>query len=146
MAGIPTPAADAAAARKPMAPARRVSLYEREIRVHLGTAAIEVLFDVVEVLSEGGRQGGRYFGSTMLTFDLGRARAALREACDAADARRVAELLEKDARIAARARALALTAAEERVGGRLAAPEVELRVRAEGARVHAILDVEGTIS
>src|SRR5205814_10101022 len=60
--------------RKPAAVARRVSLFEREVRMHLGTAAIEVLFAVAEVLSEGGRDGARYFGSTMITIDLGRAR------------------------------------------------------------------------
>src|SRR5262249_41953373 len=90
------------ARRKPCAPARRVSLFEREIRVHLGTAAIELLFSQAEVLSEGQRQGARYFGSTMITLDLGRAQTALREPCDAADARRVAQLLEKDARVQAR--------------------------------------------
>src|SRR5215471_12567329 len=86
------------APRKPMAPARRVSLYEREIRVHLGTAAIEVLFSAGEVLSEGQRHGSRYFGSTMIGIDLARIRAAVREDCDAADARRVAKLLETDPR------------------------------------------------
>ena len=68
MSGMPT-RNHVAAARKPMATARRVSLYEREIRVHLGTAAIEILFASAEVLSEGQRHGARYFGSTMIGID-----------------------------------------------------------------------------
>jgi hypothetical protein len=134
-----------AAARKPMATARRVSLFEREIRVRLGTAAIELLFGLAEALSEGQRQGRRYFGSTMLTFDLERARGALREAGDAADAHRLAELMQKDARVLARARALASAAAAARAGAPLASFDAELRVRVEGARVHVDLDVEASL-
>ena len=147
MAGSPSRAATIdAAARKPSAVARRVSLFEREIRVHLGTAAIEVLFGLAEILSEGQRQGGRYFGSTMITVDLGRARALVREDCDAADARRVAALLEKDARVQARARGLAAAAAAERAGAPLRPVEVELRIRTEGLTVRIDLDVEGEMA
>jgi hypothetical protein len=130
-------------ARKPAAAARRVSLYEREIRIHLGTAAIEVLFAVAEVLSEGQRDGRRYFGSTMITIDLGRARALVRDACDAADAQRVAALLEKDARVQARARALAAEAAAKGAGAALSRLDAELHVGTEGSCVHIDLDVEG---
>ena len=134
------------ARRKPCAPARRVSLFEREIRVHLGTAASELLFSQAEVLSEGQRQGARYFGSTMITLDLGRAQTALREPCDAADARRVAQLLEKDARVQARVRGIATAAAVERAGAAFARLDVEVRARADGSRVHVDLDVEGFVS
>jgi hypothetical protein len=48
-----------------MAVARRVSLFEREIRVSLATAALEVLFDGAELLSEGQGRVGRGFGSTV---------------------------------------------------------------------------------
>src|SRR5262249_44083022 len=149
MSGMPTrsPGPGTRAWRKPMAAARRVSLYEREIRVHLGTAAIEVLFDASEVLSEGQRQGLRYFGSTMIGIDLAGVRAAVREDCDAADVRRVAELLENDPRVAARARALAIAAAEKLAGGRLAGVEVDSRARVvDGERVELILDLEGQVA
>ena len=36
--------------RKPMATARRVSLFEREIRVRLSSAAVEILFELAAVL------------------------------------------------------------------------------------------------
>ncbi len=129
-----------------MAVARRVSLFEREIRVHLGTAGIEVLFHLAQVLSEGQRQGDRYYGSTMVTIDLARARELLRDELDAASARRVAELLSRDARVRARARTLATAAAEERAGAQLAAPEIDLRARAAGSCVHLDVDVEGGLS
>jgi len=147
MAGIVSPgaAAPTPAPRKPPATARRVSLYERVMRIDLGTAAIELLFGRAEVLSEGQRQGTRYFGSTMITFDLGASRDLFREECDAADARRVAELLEKDVRVTARARALATAGATERAGAPLARLDAELRVRSAGARVHVDIDVEGDV-
>jgi len=132
-------------ARKPMAAARRVSLFEREIHIHLGTSAIAVLFDVAATLSEGQLQGKRYFGSTMITIDLERARDRVRDECDAASARRLAELLARDARVAARARALATAAATARAGAPLARLDVELRARATGARVQLDLDVEGAL-
>ena len=127
-----------------MAAARRVTLFEREIRVHVATAAIEVLFGVAEVLSEGQRDGARYFGSTMIRLDLERVRDSVRDDCDAASARRVAELVEHDPRVRARARALAAAAAAERAGAPLARLDSEIRVRAAGSRVHIDVDVEGT--
>ena len=53
-----------AGARKPMSPARRVSLFEREIRVRLSAPALEILFEIAETLSEGQVAGRSYFGST----------------------------------------------------------------------------------
>ena len=129
-----------------MAIVRRVALFEREIRVRLSSAAIDILFDGAEVLSEGQRQGNGYFGSTMVTIDLGRLTAALREPCDASSARRVAELCASDPRVKARARALAAADAETRAGGKLARVTVDHKTRAVGARVHIDLDVEGEVA
>lgn len=128
-----------------MAVARRVSLFEREIRVSLGTSAIEILFDGAQCLSEGQRDGDRWFGSTMITIDLERAGAALSDPCDVASARRVAELLAHDARVLARARALAARAASERAGSALEALTVEIVARPAGRKVHLDVDVEGDI-
>lgn len=129
-----------------MAAARRVTLFEREIRVRLSTAAIDILFDCADVLSEGELRGDGYFGSTMITIDLARAGAAVREECDAASARQVAELCAKDPRVRARARVVAAADAEVRAGARLSRVDVELRARAAGARVHIDLDVEGDLA
>jgi hypothetical protein len=143
--GAPEPLSTRIPARKPMARATRVSLFEREIRVHLSTSAIEVLFDLAQVLHEGQRQLDGYFGSTMITMELDRAASAVRDECDAANARRVAELLEGDARVKARARLLATTAASRRAGAPLARVTVEMRVRTSGTRIHIDLDVEGEL-
>lgn len=129
-----------------MVAARRVALFEREIRWKLSSAAVEILFERAQVLSEGERRGDGYFGSTMITFDLERARDAVREECDAASARRVAELVARDPRVRARARSLAITEAQARAGGRLARVDVDLRARASGIRVHLDLDVSADLA
>ena len=87
-----------------MAMARRVSLFEREIRIRLSSPAIEILFGLSSVLSEGGVEDDGYYGSTMITIDLARAAGAVSDACDAATARRVTDLLEADDRVRERAR------------------------------------------
>jgi hypothetical protein len=93
--------------RKPMASVRRVSLFEREIRVGLSSAAIEILFDLASVLSEGAREADGYYGSTMITIELARAAALVSDSCDASTVHRLAELVATDPRVRDRARALA---------------------------------------
>lgn len=142
---MPTaPPAPAAPQRKPMATARRVSLFEREIRVRLSSPAIEILFGLAQVLSEGQVDGGGYFGSTMVTIDLSRATGAVSDECDAATARRVADLLASDPRVRRRATELAIAEAEARAGCQLVSPQVDLRVRASGVHVQIDVDVEAT--
>jgi hypothetical protein len=131
-----------------MAQARRVSLFEREIHERLSRAAIDILVDGADVLSEGQRdpKGRRYYGSTMLTIDLLRHAALLREPCDAVSARRVAALFQKDARAASRVRLIADREARRLCGGGLGRVAVELRFRWEGARVFVDVDVEGALA
>jgi hypothetical protein len=131
--------------RKPMAAVCRVSLFEREIRVRLSSPAVEILFELAAVMSEGEVVGDAYSGSTMITMDLARAAVAVTEACDAAVARRIGELVAGDERVAARARRIALGEAEQRAQGRLRVPQIDLRVRAAGSFLHLDLDVEGTV-
>src|SRR5215218_4951447 len=99
------------AARRPMARATRIALFEREVRERLSRAALELVLGRAEVISEGQRgvRAGRdaYFGSTMLTIDLPSLDLLLRDACDAGTARRLAELLETDATAQQRIQALA---------------------------------------
>ncbi|MBI4512037.1 MAG: hypothetical protein HY698_20565 [Deltaproteobacteria bacterium] len=132
--------------RKPMALARRVSLFEREIRIKLSSAAVDILFDAAEVLSEGQVQGDGYFGSTMITVDLERAAAAVREACDLASAREVAALAVHDPRVRERAIAMATADAQERAGVLLSQVSIDLRARAIGTRVQLDADVEARIT
>ena len=110
--------------KKPMARAVRIALFQREIRVRLSPAALDLLFARAEVISEGQRamRGGRdsYFGSTMLTLDLPSLAPLLSDACDAGTARRLAALLESDADVAKRVQQLA-ERETERVAGAAAA-------------------------
>jgi hypothetical protein len=125
-----------------MAMARRVSLFEREVTVRLSPAALDVLFEQAELLVEGQVDHGRYFGSTMLTIDLPRARRRLSDPCDAPCAQRVAALMADDDRVRVRARKIALEQAA-RTAGSMTTPAVDLHVHRDGARVRLDLDVEG---
>jgi hypothetical protein len=135
------------ATRKPMARALRVTLFEREVRERLSGAAVEILLDGAQVLSEGRRStsptaGPVFFGSTMLTLDLALAAELVREPCDAAAAARVAAYLAHDARALARMRQIAAREAERLAGGPLRVRAADVRVRAEGTRVFVDVDVE----
>jgi hypothetical protein len=61
-----------------MAMTRRVSLFEREVKVRLAPAAVDLLHTAARVLSEGELTGDLYAGSTMLTVDLSRTTATHR--------------------------------------------------------------------
>ncbi len=139
----PLPAA--APHRKPMAMARRVSLFEREIRVRLSSPAVDILFDGASVMSEGQVEDDGYFGSTMVTIDVSRAEVLVSDACDAVTARRVADLMEGDDRIRRRARDIAVTEGSARAGQPLRNPQVDVRVRATGAHVQLDVDVEAGV-
>ena len=137
------PAKKAAPPRKPMARATRVSLFDREVRVRLAPAALDVLLEAPRLLSEGQLEHDRYIGSTMLTIDLARSADRISDPPDAATARRVAELFPDDERARARAKKLAVREAARAAGAApLEPPQVDVRVRAAGAVVHVDLDVE----
>src|SRR6188474_1471934 len=84
--------------RKPMAMARRVSLFEREVTVRLAPAAVDLLHGAARMLTEGGVDGNVYSGSTMMTVDLQRAASKVSDAPDATTAQRVAVLYAADER------------------------------------------------
>jgi len=133
---------------RPLARVQRIALFEREVRERPSRAALDLVFERAEVMSEGQRstRAGQpvYFGSTMLTIDLEALAPQLRESCDAGTARRLATLLASDAAVAARVKAVASQEAARIAGGRLKAIATEVKVRAKGARVFIDVDVEGT--
>jgi hypothetical protein len=131
---------------KPMASCRRVSLYRREIHLSPSAAALEILFSLASQLSEGQRDGDGWLGSTMITVDLERVAHLVSDACDAATARRLAELAAQDDRVKAWARGIGLHAAERAAGGPLIAPAIDVRVRAAGHHLHIDVDVEGKLA
>jgi hypothetical protein len=136
------------AARRPMARATRIGLFEREVRERPARAALDLLFARAEVISEGQRsqRGGRdaYFGSTMLTFDLPALSVLLRDACDAATALRLAALLEADAQVGKRVQELARREATRVCGAAPRDVSTHVAIRAQGARVFIDVDVEAT--
>ena len=130
-----------------MARAARVALFEREIRERLSQAAVEILLAQAQVLSEGGfsSKGGRpaFYGSTMLTIDLGVASEAVRERCDGAAARRAATLIADDPRVTRRVRQVAEDEAASIAGGPLRVTASDVRVRAHGTTLYIDVDLEG---
>lgn len=125
--------------------AQRVSLFEREVRVRLSTAAIEILFGHAAVLSEGQLGADHYFGSTMITIDMARAGVHVSEACDVATARNIETLLSTDGRVYERALRLGTREAERLAGQSLAPPQIDLHVRRSGHHFHLDVDVEATL-
>jgi hypothetical protein len=148
-ASLPLPGPGLAlAARKPMARATRITLFEREVRERLSRAALDLLFARVEVMSEGQRavRGGKesYFGSTMLTIDLPALAVLLRDAPDAGTARRLATLLADDSQVEKRVQAMATREAARVAGEAPRTISTHVNIRAQGARVFIDVDVEGT--
>jgi hypothetical protein len=139
-----------AAPPKPMAAATRVTLFARELRERLSPAGVEILLDAAEVLSEGQRvaaagSAARFYGSTMLTIDLARVHAVLREPCDAVLAAQAARHLATDARVLARLRAIAQAEASRLCGAAVTLCATEPRVRVQGTIVHLDLDLEAAL-
>src|SRR5499426_2313564 len=142
----PDAAAGSASARRPMARATRIALFEREVRERLSRAALELVLGRAEVISEGqrGARGGRdaYFGSTMLTIDLPSLDLLLRDACDAGTAHRLAELLEGDATAGKRIEALAASEAARVAGAPPKSVSTHVTIRSQAAKVFIDIDVE----
>jgi len=130
--------------RKPMAIARRISLFEREVTVRLSPVGVDVLFGAGTLLTEGDFAGDRYCGSTMITIDLARTAATISDPIDASTARRVADLVPGDDHARDRARKIAIGAAARTAGCALADPTVDVRARAVGHQLHLDLDLEAS--
>jgi hypothetical protein len=148
--GVAEPVQASKVTKKPMARAVRIALFQREIRVRLSPAALDLLFARVDVISEGQRavRGGRdsYFGSTMLTLDLPSLAPLLSDACDAGTARRLAALLESDADVARRIQALAERETARVAGAVPRQVGTHIVIRSQGAKVFVDVDVEAVFS
>lgn len=135
-------------ARRPMARATRIGLFEREVRERPARAALDLLFARAQVISEGQRsqRGGRdaYFGSTMLTFDLPALSIFIRDACDAATAVRLAALLEADPSVAKRVQELAKREAARVSGATPREVSAHVAIRATGAKIYIDVDIEAS--
>jgi hypothetical protein len=128
--------------------AETLPLFRREVRERLSRTALACLLARAEVHVEGGLVRGRsakgaFLGTAMITIDLPAAADRLRPPHDEATARRLAEALLEDA-VAQRAltdRALEVARARLSVPRNLRA--LAPQIRADGARVHVDLELEG---
>ena len=133
---------------RPMACARRIAMFEREVRERLSRAALDAILDRAEVISEGQRaeRNGKdcYLGSTMVTVDLDSLGAVLREPGDAGTAQRLAALLRADLTVKARMDALACREVLRITKARPKGVRTEIQIRAQGSRVFIDADVEAS--
>lgn len=128
-----------------MAHAHRLSVFHRRVQIELSPTALELLWSAMRVVSEGGLDGDRWSGSTMITVDLAAIASQLSDAIDAATAHRVAELAPADLRVRQRARQVAFAEARRLAAGALVQPTIDLKARASGTTVHFALDVEALV-
>ena len=133
-------------ARKPMARAARVTLFEREVREKLSVAAIEILARArahpVRGAALGGADGEARATSARPCSPSTSPRSAtlVREACDARAATRVAELIRGDARVTRRVQKIA--AREARAARRRTDPRARRRSARARAGTLVYLDVD----
>ena len=131
-----------------MAKARRAPLCCGSLERALSRHAEEVLFAHAELMSEGSARdaaGGAssYFGSTMITIDLGSLRGALRGAEDPGTHEHIRALVEGSVRMRLRAMRLACAEAARRLPDRpLGTPLVETRVHLVRGKLHLDVDLE----
>lgn len=128
-----------------MARAWRPSLFHRQISFRLSSAAIEMVLERAQVLSEGQLEERRYFGSTMLSLDLRRLEAEVSDPISADTTRRLGDLAGADPGLLERCRSLALAEAQRLAGRALESCQIDARVRSRGVHLHIDLDVEATI-
>ncbi len=128
-----------------MAQASRVSLFHREIRTKLSSAAIEILLGQATLMSEGQFEQRCFFGSTMITIDCSQASEWVSDSCDATTVRQIAELLLRDDRFRERARIVGEREAMRQARASLGPMQVEMRIRTSGNSLHVDVDVEATL-
>lgn len=130
--------------KKPMARAFRPSLFQRDIQYRLSSAAVEMLFERAQVLSEGQIERGRYYGSTMISLDLDRLEGNIAEDITAETAVRFGSLADRDPLLAARAHAIGRDEARK-LAGELRDTQIDIGVRTRGAHVYIDLDIEAEL-
>ena len=133
---------------KGLAKARRGAYVVTRPIDYLSRGAEEALFEAAQVLSEGsvGRGPGgesRYFGSTMITFDLEQLREHWRGSFTLAEKQKLLRLVAGSVRIRLRATRIACAEVARRVTDRpLGSSTVETSVRLSGNSLHMDVDLE----
>lgn len=146
----PSALPEAAALRRPMAPARKVALFRREVREWISPPAFEILVGSAEVVAEGAfdpspQSGPVFLGSVYLRVPLGSCAGYLRGPLDAAAARHLVNLLGRDEVVREVLTELASREAEKLAGCTLYDLEVEIASSHKGEELHIHLDIEGQV-
>lgn len=133
---------------KGLARVRRTAFIATHPARFLSRGAEELLFEHAEVLSEGSLRSSpsgevRYFGSTMITFDLDHLAQHWRGSFDAEQRAELAHLVQGSVRMHVRATRLACAEVARRVTERPLGPAaVEISVRLVGSSLQMDVDLE----
>ena len=117
----------------------------------LSREAEELIFRLAEILSEGSiretKEGATYFGSCMLTVELGRLERSWRGPLDPTGREALRSAVEGSVRVKLRAMRIACAEAAHRVPDRaFGTASVETRVMIRDAQLHIDVDVEVPLS
>ncbi len=128
-----------------MVMARRASLFQREIRVSLSSAAAELLVEKAQVLSEGQVEDQRFYGSTMMSLDLRRLETDVSDQVSAETTTRFSSLAAADKRLQKQTRELAVAEAERLCREPIRDAQVDVNVRADGPHLYIDMDIEADL-
>ncbi len=118
------------------------ALRERS-HVALDRQTEELLFSEVEVLSEGSVRDGVFYGSTMITIDLGRVEAHLRRPLGIEGRARLLSAMDGSVRVRIRAMRIAMAEVARRFPTeKLGTAHVETHVDLTGDELHLDVDLE----
>ena len=131
--------------KKPMARARRASLFQRQVRVSLSSTAAALLVARAQVLSEGQIEHGRFYGSTMMSLDLRRLEDEVSDEVSAETANRFGALAAADPELLAHTRALGIAEAKRLAGSPIGEPQLDVRIRARGPHIQIDIDIEADL-
>ena len=132
---------------KPPARARRIRAWQRGGRGALSAPAIAELFRSAEVLTEGGLDGeGRWYGSIMITFDLGRLARRCRDLDEPEQLDAAVRAIEGSVRVRVRAHRMACAEIYRRFPDRdVGTAQLWSRWRREGEALLLDIDLEAPI-
>lgn len=125
-----------------MARVTRVSLFSREIRVGLSSAAIDLLFESAEKISEGQFFGMEFRGSTMLSWSLSSLADLVSDSLELSTLEEFSKLLKSDDRFIRRAKEIGRKGADESAGVSLEKPKMDIRTKIVGNVLNVDIDVE----
>lgn len=131
---------------KPPARARRIRAWARG-KSALSAPAVAELFRAAEVMTEGGLDdASRWFGSVMITFDLGRLAADCRDLTLPDELEPLARAIEGSVRVRLRAHRIACAELYHRFPDRdVGTAQISSRFRREGEMLLLDIDLEAPI-